>query len=250
MTLENCRVLVTGGTSGVGRELVRQLVSQGAQVVTCGRDEARCQQVRSDHPKVVVENIDLAVTGNGHRLVEIAVKALGGLDVLINNAGIQIAEDYSVGFTDEFIADVTLQLAINVSSSVETAMSAIPSLTESRMPRIIFVSSGLGIFPKKTAPTYCASKSAIRSVAKSLRYQLEDFAPHVKVIDAVLPLVDTPMTAGRGKPSDKANPENVAKRIIDAISSPRAIVYVGKARILPLFVRLAPAIGARILRNG
>jgi len=250
MNLENCRVLVTGGTSGVGRELVRQLAKQGAQVVTCGRDKARCQQVKFDHPMVLVENIDLAITGNGYRLVEIAVTAMGGLDVLINNAGIQIAEDYSAGYTDQLMADVTSQLAINISSSVETALSALLPLAESQMPRIILVSSGLGIFPKKTAPTYCASKSAIQSFATSLRYQVEEFAPQIKVIDVVLPLVDTPMTAGRGKPSDKVSPEAVAMRIIDSISSPRPIVYVGKARLLPLFVRFAPSIGARILRNG
>jgi len=250
MNLEDCRVLVTGGTSGVGRELVRQLAKKGAHVVTCGRDETRCQQVRSDHPKVVVENIDLAIAGNGHRLVETAVTAMGGLDVLINNAGIQIAEDYSAGYTDQLMANVVNQLAINVSSSVETALSALSSLAESQTPRIILVSSGLGIFPKKTAPTYCASKSAIQSFARSLRYQVEEFAPQIKVIDVVLPLVDTPMTAGRGKPSDKVSPEVVAKRIIDSIESPRPIVYVGKARLLPLFVRIAPSIGARILRNG
>ncbi len=199
---------------------------------------------------MLVVETDLSVGGNGRRLVESAVGHLGGLDVVINNAGVQFLEDYTVGETGDLVSSALAQVSTNITSPMEITAAAIPELVRSGQPRIVFVSSGLGVFPKKTAPVYCATKSALRSFAVSLRYQLEDSAPHVKVIDVVLPLVDTPMTAGRGQDSEKASPKDVAKRIISSLESPRPVVYVGKARLLPFFVRLAPSIGARILRNG
>ena len=248
--LDASRVLVTGGTSGVGRELVAQLSAAGARVVTCGRSPDRCDSLRLAHPDVVVIEADLAVQGRGRELVDAALGHLGGLDVVINNAGVQYLEDYVSGATDELISRAAVQVNTNLTSPVEITAAALPALVQSAAPRIVFVTSGLGVYPKKTAPVYCATKSALRSLAVSLRYQMEDSVPHVKIVDVVLPLVDTPMTAGRGKESDKMSPADVARRIIASLASPRPVVFVGKARLLPLLMRLAPSLGARILRNG
>ena len=250
MNLEQLRILVTGGTSGVGRELVSQLVGHGCRVVTCGRDTERLKQLRMEYPQVLVIEGDLAQSGVPSAIVRQAVDHLGGLDVVINNAGIQFLEDHVSGESEIITQSTRTQIEVNLVAPIEFANASLPHLANSESPRLVFVTSGLAVFPKKSAPVYCATKSALRSFAMSLRYQLVDRESSVKVIDAVLPLVDTPMTAGRGKESEKMSPVDVAARIISALKSPRDVVWIGKSRLLPWLSRFAPSVGQRALRNG
>ncbi len=250
MELRGARVVVTGGTSGIGTALVDALDGAGAAVVTCGRDAERCEALRRRRPGVHVVQIDLSLPGSGRSLIEEAVETLGGLDVVINNAGIQVHDQFVPSALHGVELRVARELAVNVSAPIEITAAAMPSLVASEKAAIVFVTSGLAVFPKRTAPVYCASKSALRTFAAALRYQTEDTAPHVTVIDAVLPLVDTPMTMGRGAANEKMSAEAVAASIIDAITTSRTNAYIGKARLLPWLVRFAPCLGRRTLRNG
>lgn len=250
MELRNARILVTGGTTGVGAALVSSLHQAGAIVVTCGRDPQRCVTLRSRHPGVRVVEIDLADMGAARRLVDEAVAILGGLDVVINNAAVQVHESFAPAPADGIDERIEAEIAVNLVAPIEITAAAMPALIASPAAALVYVTSGLAVFPKKTAPVYCATKSALRTFATAVRYQLHEGAPNVTVIDAVLPLVDTPMTAGRGSTGEKISPEVVAAKIVDAIVRSRPTVYIGKARVLPWLVRLAPSIGRRALRDG
>ena len=250
MELHSARILVTGGTSGVGAALISSLHDAGAILVTCGRDRDRCDTLRRRHPGVRVVEIDLASQGAPRRLVEEAVVILGGLDVVINNAAVQVHEWFFPAPTDGIDGRIEVEIAVNLVAPIEITAAAMPVLAASKAAALVFVTSGLAVFPKKTAPVYCATKSALRTFSTALRYQSSDDAAHVTIIDAVLPLVDTPMTAGRGSADGKASPEAVAEQIVDAIVRSRSTVYIGKARLLPWLARLAPSIGRRALRNG
>jgi uncharacterized oxidoreductase len=249
MNFEQSRILVTGGTSGIGRELVAQLVGLGCRVVTCGKDAHRCARLREEFPEVLVIDGDLGQLGVPSEIVRQAVDYLGGLDMVVNNAGVQFIEDYLSGDFREIAERGRRQIEVNVTAPLELATVSLPYLAESELPRLVFVTSGLALFPKKSAPVYCATKSALRTFVMSLRYQLEDGGSPIKVIDAVLPLVDTPMTAGRGRESEKMSPVDVAATIITALQVPRPVVWIGKAKLLPWLTRLAPTIGRRALRN-
>ena len=250
MKLRNARVLVTGGTTGVGAALVSLLLQAGSIVVTCGRDRDRCATLRSLHPGVHVVEIDLAKAGTARQLVEEAIGILGGLDVVINNAAIQVHEQFAPKPADGIDGRIETEIALNLSAPIEITAAAMPALVGSKAAALVYVTSGLAVFPKKTAPVYCATKSALRTFAAAVRYQMSDDAAHVSVIDAVLPMVDTPMTAGRGSASAKMSPQAVAQKIVDAIVRSRTTVYIGKARLLPWLVRLAPSVGRRVLRDG
>jgi len=249
MELHGARTLVTGGTTGVGASLVRLLVELGAQVVTCGSDAGRCDALRAQYPGITVVVTDLATPGSGRRLVDEAAASLGGLDIVINNAAVQIIEQFTPPQIDGIDQRIVDESAVNLRAPIEIIAASLPWLAESGLGSLVFVTSGLAVFPKKSAPVYCATKSALRTFATTIRYQTEEFAPNVQVIDVVLPLVDTPMTAGRGSDSSKMSSDAVAARIIDAIRGTRRTVHVGKARLLPWFQRPAPSIGRRILRG-
>ncbi|GBE18310.1 putative oxidoreductase [archaeon BMS3Abin16] len=111
---------------------------------------------------------------------------------------------------------------------------------------VINVSSALGIVPKESAPVYCATKAAIHSFSKSLRYQLEKTP--VKVFEIIPSLVDTDMTRGRGK--GKISPETLAKEVIKGLKKDNYEIRVGLVKILFLVNRVLPSLAERVIRNG
>ena len=92
---------------------------------------------------------------------------------------------------------------------------------------------------------YCATKAALHSASQSLRYQLEK--TQVRVAEVLLPLVDTAMTKGRG--SGKITAEAAARDIITGMGTKRDEIYIGKARLLPPILRLAPGIVKKMLKG-
>ena len=86
-SLQGKTVLITGGTDGIGRSLVLQYLSQGANVVTCGRTQQKIHALEAEAPigKLCVLNLDIAIERDCERLVNHAIQQFGGIDVLINN---------------------------------------------------------------------------------------------------------------------------------------------------------------------
>ncbi len=122
----------------------------------------------------------------------------------------------------------------------------LPVLSVQPQAAIVHVTSGLGLVPKKSAPVYCATKAGLHLFTKALRYQLE--GSPVKVFEIIPPVVDTPMTAGRG--SRKISPQQLVDEFMRAFERDRFEVSIGKVKLLRLISRLAPAVADRILKNG
>ena len=136
---------------------------------------------------------------------------------------------------------------MNIEAVVAISAAAVPLLRSQRSGAIVNISSGLANAPKKSAPVYCASEAAVRIFTRALRYQCEDQASHVRVVDAVLPLVDTDMTRGRGR--GKIAPEAAAAAIIEGLRRDRVEIHVGKSALLRRLMRLAPSLAYRRLRD-
>jgi uncharacterized oxidoreductase len=111
---------------------------------------------------------------------------------------------------------------------------------------VVNVSSGLFIAPKKSASVYCATKSAIHSFSKTLRYQLEESG--IKVFEIIPALIATPMTEGRGK--SKLSPEQLTEEFIRNFKSDKVESYIGKTRLLKFINRLSPKLADKIMKNG
>jgi len=153
--LEGKRCLVTGSTGGIGLEVTRQLLEEGARVVTCGRRTAPAVG------EAAHVNADLARPGEPERAVASAVDALGGLDVLVNNVGLARIARFEEVLDDEW--DAYWQL--NVMSYVRATRAALPHLLEGR-GTIVNVSSTAGKRPSTGMPHYSVTKAAVLSLSR------------------------------------------------------------------------------------
>lgn len=110
---------------------------------------------------------------------------------------------------------------------------------------LITVSSALALAPKESAPIFCATKAALHSFSKSLRYQLENTG--VRVFEIIPPMVDTEMT--RGRDADKITPEELAEETLEAIQKNRYEIRIAKTKMLHLLHRIFPAYVERMMRR-
>jgi NAD(P)-dependent dehydrogenase (short-subunit alcohol dehydrogenase family) len=155
LTLQGKRCLVTGSTAGIGLEVVRQLVGEGARVVSSGRRDAPAV---GEVAHVVA---DLSHPGGPEWVVSEAVEAIGGLDVLVNNVGLARQARFEEVPDDEW--DAYWQL--NVMSHVRAIREALPHLRESG-GAIVNVSSTAGKRPSTGMPHYSVTKAAVLSLSR------------------------------------------------------------------------------------
>ncbi|GAA5022129.1 SDR family NAD(P)-dependent oxidoreductase [Kitasatospora paranensis] len=246
MDLSTTRILVTGGTSGVGRALVTALTERGAAVATCGRTAVPGPD---GHGGPVLFTADLARPGEAARLVGRAAERLGGLDAVVANAGVQRAIPLTDGTGPGLLDVIRDEFAVNLTSVAELAAAAWPHLAAGPRSAFVAVTSGLAYAPKRSAPVYCAAKAGLHTLLDTLRYQAEAATPQVRVQKIVLPLVDTAMTAGREGPARKIPAEDAAAAIVRALRTGRAVTPVGAARTLLALHRLSPAAARRVMRD-
>jgi NAD(P)-dependent dehydrogenase (short-subunit alcohol dehydrogenase family) len=179
--IKGVRVLVTAGASGIGREVARAFVAEGANVHVCDVDAKALRALGRSDRTITRTRADVADRRDVERLFKQAIKALGGLDVLVNNAGIA----GPTGRVEEIApADWDRCLAINITGQFNCARLAVPHLRKSKNPSIVNLSSAAGRlgFPMRTP--YSASKWAVVGFTKSLAIELG--AAGIRV-NAILP---------------------------------------------------------------
>lgn len=248
MQLERIKALVTGGSSGVGRALALKLASAGATVIITGRDRARLDAVAEMHPgKILPVVVDLADPAAVDTLIATLHRDHPDLALLVNNAGVQYLLDIAGNDPQKTLALAREEIAVNLAAPAALTIGLAPLLKRQRQAMIVNISSGLAISPKTSAPIYCATKAALGSLTRTTRYRMEDGKLPIRVMHVVLPLVDTPMTTGRG--SGKMTPEAVANVITDGIAKDREEIWIGKARILRIIAAMVPGVAVRLLRN-
>ena len=153
LTAKKC--LVTGSTGGIGLEVVRQLVTEGALVVTCGR---RGAPGVGEATHVVA---DLARDGEPERVVAEAVAALGGLDVLVNNVGTARIARFEEVPDEEWLE----YWQLNVMSYVRAIRAALPFLRKGG-GAVVNLSSSAGKRPSTSMPHYSVTKAAVLSLSR------------------------------------------------------------------------------------
>lgn len=234
------KIVLTGATSGIGACLRERLLAQGHQVIAISR---RASSPRAAYGLDMLD-CDMASTEGVRVVASRIVDAHGPIDCLINNAALQYAKPLTaIDFEPiQMIAEVN----INLLAPALLTQVLLPAL-EAAGPgaAIVNISSGLAFYPKRETALYCATKAGLHSLSQSLRYQLE--GSKIRVIEAILPLVATPMTEGRGH--GKMSAEDAADAILDGITLGKSEIYIGKSKLLPLLSRIAPAIPRKILRG-
>ncbi len=179
-------ILITGATSGLGRAFALQFLAEGNTVIICGRRSERLAALKAKHPALVTKECDIASTEQREELCAWAVQNYPDLNVLINNAGIQLATDLTKPVD---LAPVRNEVETNFIAPLHLASLFAGHLKTKKDAAIINISSGLAFVPIAFMPVYCATKAAIHSLTLSLRHQLRNTS--IKVFEIAPPSVDT-----------------------------------------------------------
>ncbi|MBD2766845.1 SDR family oxidoreductase [Hymenobacter sp. BT664] len=237
-------VLLTGATSGIGLALTSHFLRHGNTVVAVGRRLDALAALQAAHPNTLyVRACDLAQRAQVDELVHYLEREHPDLNVLINNAAVQYNYDLLEG--EDVVFRTEHEVQINLLAPLRLIGLLLPGLAAQPRAAIVNVSSGLAFAPKRSAPVYCATKAGLHVFTQALRYQLE--ATRIGVFEIIPPLVDTPMTAGRGQ--GKLTPEAVVAEFWPNFVRNRWESNIGKVKLLRGLLRLAPRLARRLLKT-
>ena len=166
MELQGKTALVTGGGRGIGRGIVDRFLEEGAQVAVVQRQPL--DDVLTAHPQVAHVRADLADASSIATAVEQVVERFGGIDVLVNNAGIMFERSVSDIRLDEW----DLMMAVNLRAPLFLAQAVLPSMRGRGGGSVVNIGSieGLGANPQHAA--YCASKAGVHGLTRAMAVDL------------------------------------------------------------------------------
>ena len=169
-------VVVTGGTDGIGKALVESLLVQGAKVATCARHHDKLYRLQSEFPSYPIHTVlaDVSNENDCRHFIESTLKVFGGIDILINNAGVSMR-----GLLKDTDTDVIRRvMEINFFGSVYCTKYALNAIIE-RKGSIVGVSSIAGYRGLPGRSGYSASKFALQGWLEAIRTELLDDDVHV-----------------------------------------------------------------------
>lgn len=187
MELKNSTILITGGTSGIGLEFVKQLTEQGASIIVTGRQLDALNETKKKFPNVHTFQSDVSNPEDIEQLYKEVTQQFPDLNIIINNAGLMRLIDLQD--TTLSLEDINREVATNLSGTIQMVHQFLPHLTTKKSAAIVNVSSGIAFMPYTVAPIYSATKAGVRAYTQALRLQLED--TNVKVFEMIPPGVNT-----------------------------------------------------------
>jgi 3-oxoacyl-[acyl-carrier protein] reductase len=185
--------IVTGGSRGIGREIVRQLAAEGADVTfffLSNREAADvvCEECKQAGAEVSAIQVDVRDSEASQEAVEEVLSRTDRIDILVNNSGV-IRDGLLAAFTDEDVADV---LATNVNGIFNVTRAVVPAMMRQRSGTIINISSVAGDKGGRGQTNYAASKGAVNALTRALAVEL---ASRKIRVNAVAPgVIDTEMS--------------------------------------------------------
>ena len=198
MKIAGNTILVTGGTSGIGRALAEALHAKGNKVLIAGRRQALLDEVTGRNPGMIGLAVDLSDTAAIAKFAETVKEQFPDLNVLINNAGIAGLEDYTAESIDLTHAYRTIQT--NIVGVVQLSAALLPTLRAQSRSTLMVTTSGLAFVPYPPGPVYSATKAFMHNWLDAIRVQLRNTS--VQVFELVPPYVQTEL----GGPQQASDP--------------------------------------------
>ncbi len=212
MDLNDARVLVTGGSSGIGLETAKQLQSRGARVAICGRNAERLSRAGRDLDCVTVQ-ADVSIESNVVRLVDTVIRELGGYNVLVNNA----AYGYMAPITEIDLDAFTRMMAVNLTGAMLVGRESARHFVAQGGGHIVNVGSSASLRGYPSGTAYVASKFALRGMTECWRAELR---PHdIRVMQVNPSEVQTGFAAAAGRTQALSDRKLRASEIAHAIVS-------------------------------
>jgi len=171
-------ILITGGTSGIGRALAEALQAKGNHVIIAGRRKQLLDEVTRANPGMSAIELNMDDAADIVRVSAQLTQSFPALNAVIHNAGIMRPEDVKKGEVETAEAIITT----NLLGPIRLTAALMPHLLRQSSGTIFTVSSGLAFVPLAFTPTYNATKAALHSYTMSLRYQLRDTGIRVREI--------------------------------------------------------------------
>ena len=228
------RVLITAGAAGIGRAIVEAFAATGAKVHVCDLDAVALAELRTQLPGVSTTVCDVGDRASVEAMVAAAAAALGGLDVLVNNAGIS-GPTASVEQMDPDAWDDVMR--VNLGGTFHVTRHAIPHLKRSQDGTILVMSSLAGRFGYPNRSPYATSKWGLIGFTKTLARELGEFGIRV---NAILPgAVEGPRIERVLEGRAAASGRSVAEERAAALANQSVKRFVAPAEIGALAVFLA-----------
>jgi uncharacterized oxidoreductase len=212
MKLSGNTILITGGTSGIGLELTRQLSQRQNTILVTGRDPKKLRAIQEHFPGVQTYQSDVSDPAAIASLYQGVTHDFPDLNVLINNAGVM--RQLRLGEQHD-LQDIGREIEVDLLGPVRMIEQFLPFLKTKRHAAIINTSSGLAFVPLASAPIYCAAKAGLHSYTQSLRVQLHN--TNIKVFELAPPLTTTPLLENLG--SDTLNSQSPGVMQLDKMVS-------------------------------
>lgn len=217
------KVLITGGSSGIGAATARAFAARGFPVAVAGRDESALREVADDTGGVSIPG-DLCNPGVPRGTVDIAARELGGLDVVVSNAGAGWSGPFAA-MTEE---EIDALLDVNLRAAAHLTRASLPHLRPGH-GHLVFVGSIAGLLGVTGEAWYSATKAGLTTLAGVLRAELK--SDGIKVTLVSPGVVDTAYFERRNQPYQRQHPRPVSARvvaelIVDAVERSREEVIV------------------------
>jgi len=261
--LKNKTVLITGGSRGLGLVMAREFAREGARLVLCARDEEELQRARSDIDDYSAEVMTIPCDITNKQSVDEMVAAVnsrfGGVDVLVNNAGVIQVGPIEVMTTEDF--EIAMQA--HFWGPLYTTMAVLPSMRQKKSGRIVNISSIGGKVSVPHLVPYSASKFALVGLSKGLRAELMKDGIKVTTICPGLMRTGSPRNADfKGQhqleyawfsisdalPLLTVSAENAARQVVQACKRGQAELVISiPAKIAVTFDALLPELSTRML---
>ena len=242
MRLNNRTILITGGTSGMGLELAKQLLGRDRRntVIITGRSEEKLESAQRALPGVHAFRSDV---GDPAAIASLRDDVLGqfpALDTLINNAGIMRVQKFN---QDQEMEDITREIEVCFVGPVRMIQQFMPHLKTRKGALLINVSSGAALIPFPISPVYSAAKAALHSFTESLRVQMKFTG--VTVVELIPPGVETPLFRNDEFAKEMKVPKGMearvfARKAIAGIEAGKLEIRPGLANVLKIMSRTAP----------
>ncbi len=246
-TIAGQRIIITGASGGIGQAIAENLATNGAKVILAARNLDRLKAlentIRGNGGDALAVHCDVTEPADRQRLVETVVRQWGGLDGLVNNAGVSAWGHFQTS-TEALNRKV---FEVNFFAPVELTRLCIPELTKGRQPFVLNVTSMCARRGMPAWSEYSASKFALIGMCEALRGELVRFG--TDLITIVPGLTKSELNQHLLRSDGKAKipfetgmePSYVAARIVEAIrSNRREVVLGGEAKRLIFFNRFAP----------
>jgi 3-oxoacyl-[acyl-carrier protein] reductase len=210
MRLDDAKVLVTGGSAGIGREVARVLVERGAKVAISGRNEARLRQAADAVGALAIPG-DVSVEADAARMVREVIDAFGDYNVLVNNAGIGAFAP----LLETTAADMRRVWEVNVLGATLVARESARHFVGRNGGNIVNVGSTSGLRAGPGGSAYASTKFALRALTESWRAELRTHNVRVMLLNPSEVVTEFAGRAGRDRPDNpsKLHPPEIAHAV-------------------------------------